>query len=128
MRNGRVCRRPRDDVAPGLPHVGEVQLCWNVPRRVSTSSTGTAQHDLAERPGVVHADELERDAGRSLASAVFVVPVVAGVAEGDPPGAVVPAGVMVGLDALQLESADLEGDAVARLGEHLVHPVADLEA
>src|SRR6185369_12597760 len=101
-----------DDVAARRIHFGEVHLVERAESRARRLH-GFAQNYLAERV-VVYAHELEvrsrQVAGdRSLRRAALV----AGVAERDLARRDVPSRVVVGIHTLQLESADLETDAIA---------------
>jgi hypothetical protein len=76
----------------------------------------------------VEADEPEAARGQVAGEGRLAgARLVTGVAERDPAGCDAPPLEMVGLDALQLDAADLECDAVAGTRQHPVDPVAELE-
>ena len=88
---------------------------------------GLGEHDFAFGV-VVEPDQLEV-ARREAAGegGLGGAGLVAAVAERDLSGRDVPAFIVVGLHAFELDPGDLEGNLVGRIGESLVNPVTDFE-
>src|SRR5262249_54282758 len=119
--------RTRRDVARAkhirarLVHGGEVELLEGTESRAGGRHR-RAHDDWPERV-VARADDVEGRRGEVTRDrGLRASRLVAGIAERDAAGRDVPTGVVVGLDTLELEAPDLEGDAISRPGEHLVNP------